>query len=58
MVRALQIIVHLPLFKVLLPANALYFNMQVIEIAMFDIIPAKFTFDIFFRYGEVKTKIS
>ena len=41
MLRSLQIIVHLPLFKINFPANVMVMTSILIEVAMFDILGEK-----------------
>jgi len=50
MIRAQQIIVHLPLTNIVLPGNAAYFFSFLMNIAAFDIIPTDELFDELFKY--------
>ena len=54
MVRTLQIMLHIPIFKIVLPANLMINISSTIEIAMFDILPAEITTDYILRYDEEK----
>jgi len=49
MVNSLQIIVHLPLLAVIMPANVVAVYQILIPIATFDFIPSEF-FDAFFTF--------
>ena len=57
LVRALQMVLHLPMMRILLPPNALMFISVIIEIAMFDILPAEYTTDLIFEYDDSLEKI-
>jgi hypothetical protein len=50
MVRALQMVVHLPMMRILMPANSLILINAIIEVAMYDIFPAERTTDHIFSY--------
>lgn len=43
---------HIPIFKVILPANLMLIISYVLEVAMFDILPANYTTDLLFKYDE------
>jgi hypothetical protein len=45
-------VVHLPLFKVVFPANLMQLLTGIIEIAMFDLLPPNFSTDLVFTYNE------
>ena len=51
MVNSLQIIVHLPLLAVIMPANVVAVYQVLIPIATFDFIPGEF-YDAFFTFDE------
>ena len=40
------------MLRILMPPNALMFIGLIIEIAMFDILPAEYTTDLIFTYDE------
>ena len=51
MVNSLQILVHLPLLSVIMPANVIAVYSVLIPIATFDFIPSEF-YDLFFTFDE------
>ena len=57
LVRALQMVLHLPMMRILMPPNALMFIGIIIEIAMFDILPAEYTTDFIFEYDDSLEKV-
>ena len=50
LIRALQMVLHFPMMRILMPPNALMFIGLIIEVAMFDILPAEYTTDLIFEY--------
>jgi hypothetical protein len=50
--RSLQIVVHTPMFYIVMPANVIFFISEIIEVAMFDLLAASWTTDYIFVYGE------
>ena len=52
LIRALQMVVHLPMLRIIMPANAILFISVIIEIAMFDVLPAESSTDLMFEYSE------
>lgn len=57
MIRTLQMVVHLPLFKVVFPANLMQLLTGIIEIAMFDLLPPNFSTDLVFTYNEKRLEL-
>lgn len=45
LIRYLQIVLHLPLMKVALPANIIFMNRVLIAFAMFDLFDSGYTTD-------------
>ena len=57
LIRTLQMVVHLPLFKVVFPANLMQLLTGIIEIAMFDLLPPNFSTDLVFAYNEERLEL-
>ena len=57
LVRALQIVLHLPMMRIPMPPNVLMFIGLIIEVAMFDILPADYTTDLIFDYDPSLEKV-
>ena len=57
LIRYMQIVLHLPLMKTLIPANVLYMNKILIAIAMFDIFEPEWTTDYLYDYDEKKVEV-
>jgi hypothetical protein len=45
-------VLHLPMLRIIMPANSLLLISVIIEVAMFDILPAEYTTDLMFEYSE------
>ena len=54
LVRSLQIVLHIPMLKVILPGNVSLFFGYVISVAMFDILDADWTTKYVFNFDEDK----
>ena len=52
LIRSLQIVLHIPMLKVILPGNVSLFFSQVISVAMFDILDSEWTTKNVFRFDE------
>ena len=52
LIRTLQMILHIPMFKIVIPANLMQIISNTLEVAMFDILPAERTTDFLFKYNE------
>ena len=52
LIRALQMVLHLPMLRIIMPANSLILISVMIEVAMFDILPSDYTTDLIFEYAE------
>ena len=52
MIRALQIILHLPMFRILLPGNVTMIFQIIVPVAMFDIVDEEY-FALFFNFDTV-----
>ena len=48
----MQIVLHLPLMKVVIPANVLYMNRILISVAMFDTFDPEWTTDYLYDYDQ------
>jgi hypothetical protein len=48
LIRSLQMVVHLPLFKIVFPGNLMMLFQGIMEIAMFDLLPPNFSTDLLF----------
>ena len=51
-INTLQLIIHLPLIRILLPANVSAFFHTVIPIVMFDFIPPELSTELFLDFEE------
>ena len=53
LIRSLQLVVHLPLFKITFPAAAILFMRNVIEVAMYDVLGLNnLNFERLFNYDQ------
>lgn len=52
LIRYMQIVLHLPLMKVVIPANVLYMNRILISVAMFDTFDPEWTTDYLYDYDQ------
>lgn len=53
----MQIVLHLPMMKVVTPASVILMNKILIAVAMFDIFDPEWTTDYLYRYDESKIKV-
>ena len=54
LIRSLQIVLHLPLLKVIFPANVIMIFTYIISVAMFDILDSDWTIKLLFTFDEEK----
>ena len=54
LIRALQMVLHLPMMRVLLPSNVINYCSILISVAMIDFIPAEQSTDYILKYDEEK----
>jgi len=54
LIRSLQIVLHIPMLKVILPGNVSLFFSQVISVAMFDILDSDWTTKKVLSFDEEK----
>jgi hypothetical protein len=52
MINALQLIIHLPLMKIILPSNVMMFFSIILPFVMFDILDADYTTALWFDFEE------
>ena len=52
LMNGLQMISHLPMFKVVFPANAQMMLEPLVEVANFDLIPTFLFYPFIFNYGD------
>ena len=56
LIRALQMVVHLPMLRILVPPNAMMLIAAIIEVAMFDILPPEYTTDKILVYDDEESE--
>ena len=56
MIRAIQMILHLPIFKVVVPSNVMMVITKIISFAMFDFIENPFGYDLSLVYTPMELK--
>ena len=54
LVRYMQIVLHLPMMKVVTPASVILMNRILIAVAMFDMFDPEWTTDYFYGYNQSK----
>lgn len=52
LIRTLQLILHFPILKILMPANVSEFFSIIIPVAMFDVLDTDYTTEIIFEFDE------
>ena len=57
LIRYLQIVLHLPLMKVVLPACMIFANKCLIQVAMFDLFDPEWTTDYIYEYDDEKVQL-
>ena len=57
LIRCLQIMLSLPIYKVVMPAQTVTLTAILIKVAMFDVMEAEWTTDYILSYPEIKQTI-
>lgn len=52
LMNGLQMIVHLPLFQIVFPANVIMLIQPLVNVANFDIIPVDLFYPYIFNFGD------
>ena len=52
MLNTLQILIHLPIFSIPIPLNAMVFYSSIISITQFDLVPTDFFNELFFDFDS------
>ena len=51
-INALQLIIHLPMMMILIPANVSMFFSLILPIVQFDLIPPEWSYELFLTFEE------